>query len=88
MKLGCLSTLATLATAVTAGLDYISFWWVLLPAFFAGSFSLSNGPHYAQIIEANRQGRLGFFPMMLAISIGSYVIGSAAIYWLARALSN
>lgn len=88
MVFGCISTLALVATAIAAGLGYFSFWWILIPAFFSGSFSLSNGPHYNQIIEANRQGRLGFFPVMLILSVGFSVAAAGAVYWLTGVLSD
>jgi hypothetical protein len=81
--LGCLSTLALLATAVAAGLGKLSFWWVLLPAFVAGSFALSNGPHHSSIIEANRRGQLAVFPTMLTISVLSHVALAGVVFWIA-----
>lgn len=87
MALGCLSTLALIVTAIAAGMGYFSFWWVLIPAFFAGSFALSNGPGYGAIIEANRQGRVWYFPMMLALSISLHVAVAGGIYWIAGQLS-
>ena len=73
MVLGCLSTLALFGVAIAAGLGHFSFWWAAIPAFFAGSFMLSNGPHYGSIIEANRRGQVWYFPMMLTVTVAGYL---------------
>lgn len=86
--LGCLSILAVIATAVGAGLGKYSFWWVLVPVFFAGSFSLSNGPGYHLVMQANREGRLGLFPRMLAFHIVVQLAVAGALFWVTNALSS
>lgn len=85
--LGCIFTIITLATGGAAGADIISFWWVLLPAFFAGSLGLSNSHHYGTVMEANRRGSMTFFPLMLGIYIGGQVILAAIVYWITGAVS-
>ena len=82
MKLGCLSQVATLATAIAAGLGHFSFWWTLIPAFLAGTFQLSNGPGYDLVLEANKQGRLSVFPMMLASNIVPWLGVAGLAYWI------
>ena len=84
--LGCLSMLAVVVTAIAAGLDKFSFWWVLIPVFFAGSFSLSNGPGFDMVIEANRQGRLGVFPKMLGFQCAVWLAVAGAVYWTTATL--
>lgn len=84
MKLGSLATLITLGVAIAAGLDKFSFWWVLIPAFFAGSLALSNGPHFAAVLDANRRGSLTLFPMLLAIYCGGMIALGGAAYGLTR----
>jgi hypothetical protein len=84
--LGCLFQFATLGTAIAAGLGYFSFWWALIPAFIAGSFSLSNGPHYKRVIEANQAGRTGFSPLMLAASILPLAALAGVAFWITSAL--
>lgn len=80
--LGTLAALAVVAVSILAGLGTFSFWWVLIPAFFAGSLSLSNGPHYSAVVEANRRGSLTLFPLMLAIYMASYLILAGIVFWL------
>jgi hypothetical protein len=75
-----------IATAVASGLGYFAFWWVLIPAFFAGSLSLSNGPHYANVVQANQRGSMTFFPMMLTIYCTSQMIIAGLAYWAAKTL--
>jgi hypothetical protein len=79
--LGTLAALAVVVVSILAGVGTFSFWWVLIPAFFAGSLSLSNGRHYAGVIEANRRGSLTHFPVMLAIYVSSYVVLAGIVYW-------
>jgi hypothetical protein len=64
--LGCISILTVVAVSLGAGLGKFSVWWILLPALFAGSFALSNGPSFDVVIRANHEGRLGVFPKVLA----------------------
>jgi hypothetical protein len=77
-----------LGTAVAAGLGYFSFWWTLIPAFFAGSFALFNGPGYDTIMRANREGRTGVFPTMLAVSIAAHLLSASAAYGITRLISG
>lgn len=87
MKLGCLSQIVTLATAIAAGLGFYSFWWVLIPAFLAGSFQISNGPLFDRVIEANREGNLTFFPTMLALNVVPWIGIGGAVFWVTRVLN-
>lgn len=82
MTLGFLSTVAVIAVAIFAGLGKFSFWWVLIPAFFAGSLSLSNSRHYSGVIEANKRGNLTTFPMLLAIYCAGELVLAGVTYWL------
>ncbi|KLE32609.1 hypothetical protein AAW01_00635 [Aurantiacibacter gangjinensis] len=86
--LGCLTQLATIAAAIAAGLGYFSFWWVLIPAFFAGSFGVSNGPHYSRVIEANARGDLVTFPLTLATYIASTLVVAGIAYWITVAVAS
>jgi hypothetical protein len=85
--LGCLSMLSVVATAIGAGLGKFSFWWVLIPVFLAGSFALSNGPAFYRIVQANQQGRLGVFPIMLGTQLLFWLIVAGAVFWLTTTLS-
>ncbi len=80
--LGCLTLIASLATAVAAGLGYFSFWWTIIPAFFAGALVLSNGPGYQAIMQANERGNLWLFPLQLLIHIGGVLLASGLAFWL------
>lgn len=82
MKLGCLSQIAVVAVAIAAGVYSLSFWWTLIPAFLAGSFQLSNGPGYDLVIRANREGRLGTFPMLLLVNITPWVLIAGIVFWI------
>jgi hypothetical protein len=87
MKLQSLAAAVVVGLAVWSGIGGDSFWWVLIPAFFAGSLGLSNGPHYAAVVEANRQGSLTLFPMMLAIYWISYTALAGLVYGLTRLIA-
>lgn len=82
MKLQTLITLIAVAMAVWAWTSGFSFWWTLVPTFFAGSLALSNGPHYAAIIEANARGSMTLFPLLLAIYWAGYIALAGFAYWL------
>jgi hypothetical protein len=82
---GCLSTIATLALGVAAGLGKFSFWWTLIPAFVAASFLLAQGPAHNMIIRANEEGRLGVFPSLLAINTAAQLALAGVAFWIARA---
>ena len=84
--LGCLSHVAVLATAIAAGLGHLSFWWVLIPAFFAGSFSLSNGPAYERIMESYERRQWGTFPIMLIMAVAMSLGVAAVVFWITRAI--
>lgn len=84
---GCLWALAMLATAVAAGLGKVSFWWTLLPAFLAGSFNIANSHMYGRVLEANATGDLKLFPRVLGLTVGSYMVVAAVIYWIAGRFS-
>ena len=83
---GLASKIIVLLAAIAAGMGYFSFWWTLLPIFLAGSFSLSNGPHLSNILDANRQGRLGVFPMLLAMSMLPWLFVGGVAFWITSAL--
>ena len=86
--LGCLSQAAVVATASLAGLGYFSFWWILLPVFFAGSFEISNGPGFDIVMENNRKGKLGVFPMLLAGQMLLWLAVAGTTYWIAKAING
>lgn len=86
--LNLISLLATIATAIAAGLEYFSFWWVLIPAFVLGAFALSNGPQYGAIISANEEGRMGVLPLALAGTVGMSVLLAAVFYWVTRLVTR
>ncbi|WP_146215644.1 hypothetical protein [Hoeflea marina] len=79
--------IAVVATAIAAGIGYFTFWWVLLPAFLAGAFTLVNGPAYEIIMDANRQGRLDVFPWMLTVSILPWILVGGIFFWISAALA-
>jgi len=79
--------IATVATAIASGLGYFAFWWVLLPAFLAGALSLANGPGYGLVIDANRQGRLGVFPWLLAVNTLPWLLVAGVVFWVVAALA-
>lgn len=79
--LGCLATLIMIAAAIASGAGYFSFWWVTLPVFLAGSLALSNGPHYARVIQANERGQVSFFPLMLASYCATQLAVAGLAYW-------
>jgi hypothetical protein len=85
---GCFSQVAVLFTAMAAGAGYFSFWWALIPAFFAGSLAVSNGPGFDIVMSANREGRLGVFPRVLALSFLPWLIVAGAVYWVTALISN
>lgn len=85
---GCISVLAVIAAAVAAGFDYFSFWWVAIPAFVAGAFSISNGPAYGIVMRANAEGRLSVFPLMLATRTLAYVALAGAAFGLTRLVAT
>ena len=82
MLFGRISQISVLIIAIFAGLDYFSFWWTLIPVFLAGSLSLSNGPGYERVRQANEEGRIGVFPAMLASHILPWLIVGAIVYWI------
>ena len=80
--LGCLSIIASISSAILAGLGYYSFWWTVIPAFFAGAFALSNSPgHYAAIIRANERGNIWLFPVSLSLSVGTMLAVAGVVFW-------
>ena len=81
--MGCGSFLVTIGCAIYAGLAGASLWWLLIPAFVAGSFQLSNGPWFDRVVTANRDGRLGLFPMALAIHTLVVFALAATAAWIA-----
>ncbi|MFN4095224.1 MAG: hypothetical protein ACK4GG_00450 [Sphingomonas sp.] len=85
--LGCISMVAVIAAAVAAGLGQFSFWWVAIPAFVAGAFSISNGPGYSLVMRANAEGRLSVFPLMLATHTLGHLALAGAAFGLTRVFS-
>lgn len=86
--LGCLSIIASIITAVAAGLGYFSFWWSLIPAFLAGSFALANSPgHHAAIVRANQEGRLSVFPIALLSTTGMMLAICGVAFWITRTIA-
>jgi hypothetical protein len=82
MKLGCLAQVAVLAVAITTAASGYSFWWSLIPAFAAGSLQISNGPGFDLVQNANRDGRLAVFPMLLAANILPWVAVAGVAFWI------
>ncbi|MBB6469266.1 hypothetical protein HNQ96_005155 [Aminobacter lissarensis] len=82
-----MAIIATVASAIASGLGYFSYWWVLLPAFLAGALSLANGPGYGLVIDANRRGRLGVFPWLLAVNTVPWLLVAGAVFWVVAALT-
>ena len=83
MILEIISYFALFATAIASGLGYISFWWVLLPAFGVVSFGISNGPTFHLVMEANREGRLGYLPKKIALLMVPLTLSAALVWWIA-----
>ena len=88
MKLGCLAQIAVLGIAISAAVYGYSFWWTLIPAFFAGSLQLSNGPGFDRVINANREGRLSVFPTLLLANVLPWVAVAGAAFWLTTYVSK
>ena len=87
MKLGCLAELAMITLAALAGVKGISLWWAMAAAFVAGSFSISNGPGFDIVMTANREGKPGVFPRMLASHIIPRMALCGGIYLASRSLA-
>lgn len=88
MLFGCIFQIAMLATAILAGLGNFSFWWTLIPAFFAASLSISNGPGFDLVIHANQEGRLAVLPRLLIFNILPWLALAGAAYGITSALSK
>lgn len=82
-----LSKIAVVAVAIAAGLSKLSFWWVLIPVFVAASFTLSNGPWFDRIVQANQEGRLSVFPTALATQSVVQMAIAAIVYGITVALT-
>ena len=82
-----ISGIAVLAVAIMAGLDKLSFWWILLPVFLAASFSISSGPGFDLVMQASREGRPGVFPKMLGCHFVVMLAFGAAIFGITKALA-
>lgn len=80
--LGCLSLLIVIAASIASGLGIFSFWWVLIPIFFAGSFGITNGPHYERVLEENQNGSITYFPMILIGYCISALVIALIVYGL------
>jgi hypothetical protein len=81
MTLGRLSQLAVIIVAIAVAMLDQSFWWSLIPAFFAGSFQVTNGPNHAVVMNAHREGRLDVFPLLLLINILPWVAAALGVYY-------
>lgn len=79
--LGCISLLSTIALGAAAGAWEWSFWWAVLAALVAGSFSVSNGPSYDLVITANNEGRFGVMPRMIAIHTVAPLALAGFAFW-------
>lgn len=82
-----LAILGVISTAIAAGLGYISIWWVLIPAFAAGSLSLSGGPGFEIVMQANREGRTSVMPIMLATRTAIYFVLAGTAYGITHLLA-
>lgn len=80
--LGIISKLVVFAMSIAAGLGAFSFWWVLIPVFFAGSLGLSNSHHYDSVMTANQRGSVTFMPLMLSIYCGGALALGGITYWI------
>lgn len=87
MTLGCIAQVLAVAVAAALGLERMSFWWCLIPAFIAGSLAVSNGPSFDLVMSANKEGRLSVLPLMILRHSLPWLAVSGAVYWIARALS-
>lgn len=85
--LGLLAILASIGTAIAAGLGYFSFWWTLIPSVIAALIALKKSPEqYARSMEATRNGQWHVLPLIIGSSTGMLLIICAVIYWIARLL--
>ena len=80
MKLETAFTIIMMATSIWSGWTHNSFWWVLIPGFIAGSFSLANSRHYESVVQANLRGVLWYFPTMLAIHTAGKLVFAGLAY--------
>ena len=86
--LGLLAMLASIGTAIAAGLGYFSFWWAAIPSVIAAFIALKKSPeHYARSMEATRAGQWHVLPLILGSSTGVMLVLCAVAYWIARLLS-
>lgn len=86
--LGLLAMIASLGTAIAAGLGYFSFWWTVLPSVIAAFIALRKSPeHYARSMEATRNGQWHVLPLILGSSTAVMLILCAVVFWIARLLS-
>ena len=86
--LGCLSQIFVLVTAIFSGLGYFSFWWAVIPSFFAGVFQISNGPGFDLALTANREGRVSVFPIMLLANFLPWLGVAGAAYWITATIAS
>lgn len=85
--LGLLAILASIGTAIAAGLGYFSFWWTLIPSVIAALIALKKSPEqYARSMEATRNGQWHVLPLIIGSSTGMLLIICAVIYWIVRLL--
>ena len=87
MKLQTIAAFIVIGLAIAAGLEKLSFWWVLIPVFGAGSLSLSNGPGFDLVVRANQEGRLGVFPRLLFFHCLGYFVSAAIVFGLTRLIA-
>lgn len=79
-------SLAVFAVAILSGLDRLSFWWVLIPAFIAASFGASNR-YFDTIQRANKAGHLSVMPTLIGAQWLGYVVTGGIVYGLTRLIA-
>ena len=83
MGLQAIFVLAVIAAAIAAGLDKFSFWWVLIPAFFAASLNVSNR-YFDQVRRANEAGNLWLMPTLIGIQWAGYILTAGIVFGITR----
>ncbi|MBV7259694.1 hypothetical protein [Erythrobacter crassostreae] len=69
-------------------MGYFSFWWTMIPAFFAASFAVSNNDaQLSTVMRANEEGRLHVMPLFIASGMLTILAISGGAYWAARYFS-
>lgn len=86
MALQGVATLAVYALAILAGLDRLSFWWVLIPSFVAASLMVSNR-YYETVRRANEAGDLSVMPRLIGATGFGYFVTAAIVFGLTRLIT-